>query len=329
MSLQKTTSDTTPMAPRTDKLSRTVINHASVVPLKEREHLLPLDNFEYNRKGSEPGRVIIFNQEFGDDHVMIREGSRRDVNEIIMCFQRLGFNMSADDVLLDSTAKQITHKLKSVANDQESLEKINCLIIFFLTHGETNNDLLVKQGTISCNDIWAEFLTCPTLMDKPKMFVFQACKGKKFASIGESNFVKREPAQLLDMDNFSFTQLTNDMLVLFSTIEGNQSYRHTVSGTWFIQELCKNFTMYGRRDDVISLVTRTMKCICGNYYHENEISVFEKQMPIFVSTLTKKFYLNRNKDRHLLLEIRDKQDEMLELLKEIWEFVKQQKTSKK
>lgn len=103
--------------------------------------------------------------------------------------------------------------------------------------------------------------------------------------------------------------------------------RNPLSGTWFIQELCKNFSSYGRRDDVISLITRTIKCVCNNYYFVDEdiprdSREEQKQMPIFVSTLSKKFYLNRNKDRHLLLEIKRKQDNIYDMLKEVVEYIK-------
>ncbi|XP_066255947.1 caspase-6-like [Euwallacea similis] len=329
MSLQQTSSDVTKWKTRTGVLPKPIINHASDIPLKERDHLSPVDKFEYDRQGSDPGRIIIFNQEFGDDSTLKREGSRRDVNEIILCFQRLGFNIFEEDVLVDKTEDEILGKLDSVIEDTESLKKINCLIIFFFTHGDTKNCLYVKGGTMNCSDIWVKFLNCPILQKKPKMVVFQACKGENFSLVDGKNVTSKNSSELLDMDSFSVTQLPNNMLILFSTTEGNMSYRHPVTGTWFIQELCRNFSMYGRRDDVISLITRTMKCVCGNYYLQLENEISAKQMPIFVSTLTKKFYLNRNKDRHLLLEINRKQDELLELVREILELSKQQKASKK
>lgn len=73
---------------------------------------------------------------------------------------------------------------------------------------------------------------------------------------------------------------------------------------------------------------RISKCIAGNYYHL-ENNKIKKQIPVFISTLTKKFYLNRNKDRDLLLRIdgelekmqkgiRVIKDSVQKLLKEKW-----------
>lgn len=137
----------------------------------------------------------------------------------------------------------------------------------------------------------------------------QACKGDYYSTIDAT----KESAPIIDLDPFTVEQLDKDMLILYSTLEGNASFRETNAGTWFIQELCRNITAYGRRDDMISIVTRTIKCVSNNYFLDDIV----KQMPIFVSTLSKKFYLNRNKDRDLLLTVRKNQEEILQRLKEI------------
>ncbi|CAG9761399.1 unnamed protein product [Ceutorhynchus assimilis] len=277
--------------------------------------------FEYERNGSNPGKVIIFNHEFYDDHnIKVRRGSRRDVNEILTCFQRLGFNIHEGDLLLDSTVAEIQQKIKNVLEDKASLREANCLIIIFLTHGHNNDELHARDGTFKCSEVWTKFNKCAELKHKPKMFIFQACKGDYYTTVdGADSFVfKEDSAKLVNIESFIVNELDADMLLLYSTIEGNVSFRHPSAGTWFIQELCKNFSAYGRRDDVISLVTRTIKCVSGYYNFDEDVSEdLQKQMPIFVSTLSRKFYLNRNKDRHLLLEIMRKQEEIYNMVKDI------------
>lgn len=101
--------------------------------------------------------------------------------------------------------------------------------------------------------------------------------------------------------------------------------RNIVHGTWFIQELCKNFSAYGRRDDVISLLIRTTKCVANGYFYiqkfanedEADSKRIKKQMPIFVSTLTKKFYLTKSKDRNLVLNVIENQKDILNGIKEL------------
>ncbi|XP_050309740.1 caspase-1-like [Anthonomus grandis grandis] len=285
-----------------------------------------LDEFEYDRNGNNPGKLIIFNhQVYDNEKIKERFGTKRDVNEIIICFQRLGFNVSEDDVVTDATIEQVRAKLDSVLKDEQTLFQSNCLVVFFLTHGDVKDKLCVKDGEIKCSDVWMKFNDCKQLEGKPKLFVFQACKGKQFASVDqpESTFNQHSPV-LLDLDtSFSVNDLGPDMLLLYSTLEDYVSFRNPLTGTWFIQELCKNFSSYGRRDDVISLITRTTKCVSNSYFvmHEDDKTVL-KQMPIYVSTLSRKFYLNRNKDRHLLLEMNRKQDEIHQMLEELMIYIR-------
>lgn len=81
--------------------------------------------------------------------------------------------------------------------------------------------------------------------------------------------------------------------------------------------MCKVFSSFGRRDDVVTLMTRVMKCVASYYYRDPYFLTVRKQMPVCLSTLTKKFYLNRNKDRDLLLRIIDKLDTIETDIKEI------------
>lgn len=99
---------------------------------------------------------------------------------------------------------------------------------------------------------------------------------------------------------------------------GKYSFRDIENGTWLIQEICKNFTAYGRRDDALTVASRVIKCICTNYYcaktGSNDV---QKQIPVIVSTLSKKFYLNTNKDRHFTLISSETMNEILNDLRDI------------
>lgn len=90
-----------------------------------------------------------------------------------------------------------------------------------------------------------------------------------------------------------------------------KAYRHIYNGTWFIQEICRNFLMYGRRDDVVSLFARVAKCV-STYTYE-----YTKQMPVLISTLSRKFYLSKSKDRRNKIAIYDQYHKIYTALKEI------------
>lgn len=70
-----------------------------------------MEHFEYSREGTDPGLVIVFNQvNFLSESK--RTGSTRDTNEIILCLQRLGYNIYKDDIMTDQTTFEITTKLE-------------------------------------------------------------------------------------------------------------------------------------------------------------------------------------------------------------------------
>ncbi|CAH1372229.1 unnamed protein product [Tenebrio molitor] len=284
-------------------------NNDELEKFVEREEFL-LTKFEYPRNGKDPGLVLIFNQECFEDK-KYRLGSRRDVNELITCMSRIGFNIHENHIFTDYTRDKILNLINKIA--QEDLSQINSLIVFFLTHGDEFNRLHAYDVSVDTHELWEVFDKCEDLKNKPKMFVFQACKGDNYSTISKHT---NKTIQLVPDSTFNTNHIGPDMLIVYSTTEGNVSFRDPKTGTWFIQELCKNFSAYGRRDDVISLITRTTKCLCRNYYH-NDQDAIKKQMPVFVSTLKKKFYLNRSKERNVLIKLIENQEAMQESIDEL------------
>lgn len=110
-----------------------------------------------------------------------------------------------------------------------------------------------------------------------------------------------------------FNSIRNYTLSLLYSL-GNYSFRHKLKGSWFIQELCKNILAYGRREDVVSIITRTTKCVANSYFLvEEEVSNYvQKQMPLFISTLTRRFYLTRSKERYHFLDFIQQHNALVE-----------------
>lgn len=91
------------------------------------------------------------------------------------------------------------------------------------------------------------------------------------------------------------------MLVLYSSIEGKASIRDTEEGSWLMQQLCQNILMYAQTEDVASILTRTAKCVSLKYHYDD--NDYWKQMPVFLSTLTKQFYFTRSRAREYNLHL--------------------------
>lgn len=129
----------------------------------------------------------------------------------------------------------------------------------------------------------------------------------------------------MSVNNCSEHSFSNTIrFLVFDNILGNVSYRHTESGSWFIQELCKNITAYGRRDDLVSIITRVSKCVAYHYQHENY-----KQMPCFISTLTRKFYLCKSKERGFLFDLMEQNKQLLNKLEKMEKTIEAMNVAKR
>ncbi|CAH0546108.1 unnamed protein product [Brassicogethes aeneus] len=202
----------------------------------------------YPRDKNDPGKIIIINYEFADKEPRI--GSRRDVNEMILCLQRQGYNIYENDILTDKSKEYVLDYLEEVAKSQ--LSDVNCLMVFFFTHGKECNKLSTIDYDINVEEIYKPFKDC--LKNKPKMFIFQACKGKRFTTTKgvrlnapkkfKKQFIKfcrqtlfkackgsafsTTKGSVSDYDETSGfipfgtlkTQIPEDMIFYFSTIEG-------------------------------------------------------------------------------------------------------------
>lgn len=72
------------------------------------------DEFEYDRSGSNQGLVVIFNQRrFQKSNLQDRQGTNRDVNEIVQCLGRLGYNIDKENVFEDLTREEILDVLNA------------------------------------------------------------------------------------------------------------------------------------------------------------------------------------------------------------------------
>ncbi|XP_022917983.2 caspase-6-like [Onthophagus taurus] len=246
------------------------------------------DFHEYSRPGGDQGLVIIFNQEFFDIDLPKRAGTSKDEANLRETFLKLGFNVKMQTIHRDFGRRQIQDVCKMYAENYET-EHSNSLIVIFMSHGDKNNVLYTRDGHIEVMDV-IQPLSVP-FKNKPKMFIFQACKGT--VDDIKTNMIQHETNELI----FPIYNLPSDTIIYYSTVEGNVSIRDFIDGTWLISELCKNFLMYGRREDIISLLQRTTKCVSIYQTYLKDEKIHYKQMPVIVSTLQKKFYLSSNKYR--------------------------------
>ncbi|XP_075588939.1 caspase-1 isoform X2 [Dermatophagoides farinae] len=239
------------------------------------------DDLYYNMGHEYQGRCIILNYEsFDSEELSRRRGTESDVRKLLQTFKQLNFVVQMYNDLTQQKTFDIFR--------QESMfdhTNYNCFVICVLTHG-SNGILHTKDKKFDTNKMF-EFFTgsrCPTLVGKPKLFFIQACQGEKF----DSGVLAHDSP--LSTPNYFMVPNYADFLIFYSTFPGYYSWRNVEHGSWFIQTLCEVFDEYGRKYDVMTLLTIVCQKVAINYESKvpNNFSMHrKKQIPCIMSTLTR------------------------------------------
>ena len=80
-----------------------------------------------------------------------------------------------------------------------------------------------------------------------------------------------------------------DILIMYSTLPGCYSYRNTIEGSWFIQELCRQLEKYHQTTNLLSILTLVIGTVAYGHQAQtrNTNNNAAKQLPHMNSQLTK------------------------------------------
>ena len=134
--------------------------------------------------------------------------------------------------------------------------------------------------TISVEEIVSYFKESDDLSGKPKLFFIQACRAE--GGIEDDSTEGDHEKPLCPPDS-------SDILVAYSTIEGELSFRHIYEGSWFIQTLLKQIKMHAHNAHLMDIMIVVNKDMA-----ESDLGGY-RQMPQQVSTLTKFVYFKMAK----------------------------------
>jgi hypothetical protein len=188
------------------------------------------------------------------------------------------------DIKENLTKSELENVLKEQA--EKSHENYDCFLCVVMSHGIDDHIVTRDNQLISFDEIMAPIKSCSTLINKPKMFFFQACRGKnevesilrdQLPPISQSrtssaNSIKSSQiARMSDstnLQNKKFSELPpiqseyeSDLLVYCSTIPNTLSWsRDPKEGTIFIKSVCDVFkTAYNDIPDNLSLAQMVNK----------------------------------------------------------------------
>lgn len=193
----------------------------------------------------------------------------------------------------------------------------DCLVVIMLSHGELepfmdyttgeesntllSHDLMshihAKDRKYPLQTIWRYFVdeNCPTLKNKPRVFIIQACQGDK-TDEGFPMLTRSRMRRTLETDGVPFEPIKlqpilpqNDFLIAYATLPGYFSFRNTQNGSWFVQSLCKEINERKSNYDFLKILTFATQTVAYDYEsNSNTIELDQKkQVPCIVSMLTK------------------------------------------
>lgn len=243
---------------------------------------------EYEHRDNKKGLVLIFYSKYDVDNQQVIR------NEF--CDQ--GYTVPENNVVGLTNKDQVLGALDQVAKG-DNVEK-SCLIIFFLGIAEEGDKFLLnddQNSYIPLNDVWIKFTAnnCPAFRNKPKIFIFQACR-KPIMDTFDS--IKVTPQGVYDLP------CEADMLIVYKVTAFQNRNR-------FVPSLCNKIDKYGLKDDIIGLVTRT---------HEHK-----DVRPLIISTLTRKFYISSNVNRGHHFDLHNNHSKTMKALEDLHNQIQRKK----
>ncbi|XP_070498725.1 caspase-3-like [Chironomus tepperi] len=272
---------------------------------KSASNIVSIANDDENYKKGYPnaGIALIFTQQkFLNDHQTFREGADVDERNMKSILRMYGYDVRA---YRDYTTEKIENELKNVARMDHTNN--SSLIVVMMSHGgkdDTNDGIIsTYDGNMKVDLLWKYFTgdRCPKLVEKPKLFFIQACRGtlcdfRAVVEEDEKRYNQERSRSSTSAPAIQRLPIMADILVMFSTADTYVSYRDPKNGSWFIEALYKqleNYLSADREKDLMSILTSVNRYVAFSKEFTGDHFSF-KQMPVIMSMLTKAFYFDRS-----------------------------------
>ncbi|XP_056307440.1 caspase-6-like isoform X3 [Danio aesculapii] len=175
----------------------------------------------------------------------------------------------------------------------------DCFVCIFLSHGG-NGHVYAKDGQIDIPEITDLFKgdKCRSLVGKPKIFIWQACRGdKKDDPVTPMSVEDCDDEMDVDAGVLPTLPAGADFIMCYSTAEGFSSFRNSSNGSWYIQDLCKILGRYHSELEFTNILTLVNMEVSSHSVLKSEDLSFtgKKQMPCFASMLTKRLFFRPKK----------------------------------
>ncbi|KAJ8011734.1 hypothetical protein DPEC_G00061330 [Dallia pectoralis] len=275
----------------------------------------------YDMSSIPRGLCFIINNDNFECHNK-RDGTDKDASDLAKVFNQLKFTVL---MCKDMKAAEIQNVLKLFSQLRQlsdlqpfdvqewtggRFDKLKNLpkhgdafVCCILSHGNKQG-VLGTDGVVVHNiDILSPFTNrnCSMLLEKPKLFFIQACRGKdkqEGVPVNKKRKVE-EMDKLTATDDGSDQEYTvpehSDFLIVRSNVEQYVSFRQSINGSWFIQCLCSQLEKSCTRgNNIHEILTAVNAEVSKQEAHSKVHNKVFKQSPEVTSTLTKNLIFPAN-----------------------------------
>ncbi|CAL1300493.1 unnamed protein product [Larinioides sclopetarius] len=214
--------------------------------------------------------LIIMNQEF-DIAEHDREGCQDDADALKNLFEKLKYHVQIE---WNKEKDQMISILKEFSKKSE-FSNVDSCIVYILSHGNQFENLEYIEGTdfgrVFKKDICSMFnnKNCESLIGKPKIFFFQACRGNlhdpgvtkndtydNTKTQNSSDSVNASSSKFdEDITETSKYPSCSDMFIVHSSLPDHQSWKDHCGGSWLCQDLVSVVSEYYDKYDLATMMT--------------------------------------------------------------------------
>jgi hypothetical protein len=167
-----------------------------------------------------------------------RVWSERDVENLKKTLEYLEFDFN---LLQNLNAEEIKTSVQSLTKYVDH-SKSDCFLCVVMSHGSQDKIIARDNQEVSFEEIMEPIKSCPTLINKPKLFFFQSCRGTRemYSSemINNSRLIS-DPTTPFYETWTNMIETESDLLVYYSTLSNYASWGNEVSeGTIFVKSVC-------------------------------------------------------------------------------------------
>lgn len=251
------------------------------------------ENFDRYQMNKNPhGIAVIVNIEYFEGKPkMTRRGSHFDFIQLRETFEELQYIVFGFENL---TRLQFKKQLAIIRKmDHKNYDSFVCVV---MSHGDEDDNVVMHDlSFVSKIEITSAFSPnqCPSLVEKPKIFIFQACRGAKAEAIPEPTLEEHDYSLTINetnqegntyfADEYVFIPNLNasgndivdlkmpnspvhelqDTFIGNSTVLNYVSYRDPSKGSMFVQSFCKviRYTRYEEFQHVMNEVRRRVSLL--------------------------------------------------------------------